>query len=245
MLYNSARLRGLSERHSSCVLRLRMVRSRKAIAREVRRSEPRMQPRRGGARMPRSPKPKSARAISQATAEIEALRLPSEKIAEMASTCMHPSPATVRGVPHAAATTSLQGTFEYEDVEGHLVNGALRYTCGTRRFSRLMIGSGKDRRPLSARSLAYYFSSIQWWAGRGWPLYSCRCPLQDTGKDMLYPNLPRHSLLVMFGGFCWHSCANSEAGTGVEINDVFVGVNDDQYPDNTGTFIFVVTSFGT
>ncbi len=98
--------------------------------------------------------------------------------------------------------------------------------------------------PIAAKSVAYYFTDIHWCPGRGWPVYSTRCPLSDSSPSMLFPNAKRHQLIVQFGNYYWPECANSNAGSGNQITEVFVGVNDDQFGDNTGSFDFWLTAYG-
>ena len=134
----------------------------------------------------------------------------------------------------------IAGTFPYEDVQGKLVGGALRFQCRSRLFSRLCF----NRVPVSARNLAYFFSGIQWTAGKGWPVYSERCPRSDKNSNDVYPNASRHMLVVQFGGYYWDECRNSNSGNGKEITDIFVGANDDQLSDNTGGWEFIITAYG-
>jgi hypothetical protein len=132
--------------------------------------------------------------------------------------------------------------FQYKDAVGKMVNGQLRFTLNTNFWNRLVLNPGA---PLSAKGLAFYFSSIQWSAGRHWPTYSSRCPRDDLLASDLFPSAKRHMIVVQFGGFYWDSCQNSETGVGTEITDVFVGVNDNMgmFDDNRGTFDMVVTGY--
>jgi len=59
---------------------------------------------------------------------------------------------------------------------------------------------------------------------------------------MVYPQAKSHQLIVQFGGYGWIECTNSNVGIGDQITDVFVGVNDDLFGDNTGTFEFIISS---
>src|SRR2546421_13055701 len=93
---------------------------------------------------------------------IESLILPKDAFLDIASS---------DGKPKSLPRKMIAGTFPYEDVQGKLVGGALRFQCRSRLFSRLCF----NRVPVSARNLAYFFSGIQWTAGKGWPVYSERC----------------------------------------------------------------------
>lgn len=171
------------------------------------------------------------------------LILPISEIAQMGSKDLKPIPvnAGARLIPYSASALAAAGTFSYKDIKGEIVDNRLRYkNCRLNFWNRLLLPDGSS---LNARGLSYFFSGIQWCAGAGWPIYSSRCPLSDTSPSMLVPDAKRHQLLVQFGGFIWNECSNSGAGVGREITDVFVGVNDDKFDDNTGTFEFIISSY--
>jgi hypothetical protein len=173
---------------------------------------------------------------------IESLLLKSEDLVKMLA-LQGPKeavPDTLKPVPYSADVSSMRGQFQYVDVNGWATNNQIRFACGTKYFSRLMFNNV----PLSAKSLAYFFSGIQWSAGRGWPIYSTRCPRADSIPGATYPNARAHAIVLQFGGYYWPGCSNSEVGSGNSITDVFVGVNDDKYDDNDGLFELVVTGVG-
>ena len=160
---------------------------------------------------------------------IESLLLPSEAIAKMATL----------GVKRTRVPKGIKDDVPYHDIQGELVGGKLRYRCRVDIWNRLCY----DHKAVSARSLAYYFSGIQWSAGKGWPVYSVRCFRSDTLQSDPFPTAKRHMLIVMFGGYYWAECLNSNAGAGNQITDIFVGANDELLGDNTGQFDFVITSY--
>jgi hypothetical protein len=137
------------------------------------------------------------------------------------------------------AAFSVSASVPYRDVVGRLVNGAIRFACRVDMFNRLIYNGA----PIGARSLAYYFSSIQWRAGQGWPVYSSRCPQPDKNSGFPFPDANRHSIVPIYGGYYWPGCSNSGGPPGDQTTDVFVGVNDDRFVDNTGGFEFVVTGY--
>jgi hypothetical protein len=174
----------------------------------------------------------------------ELVQLPSEEIGKMASfdnKAKAIESKEIKWIEYSPKTGALLGQFYYQDLRGTVDGNRLRFRCSTRLWNRLLTPNGT---PISARSLSYFFSGIQWCPGRGWPTYSDRCPLSDTSPSMLFPNAKRHQLIVQFGGYHWPECSNSNAGVGNQVTDVFVGVNDDKFDDNTGSFDFVISAYG-
>jgi hypothetical protein len=162
---------------------------------------------------------------------LDSLLLPEEAIKKMAS-------PNIKGKP---VPESLFTNIEYQDLTGAYFENSLRFICRVNRWNRLcMPGTGV---PIDAKGLAYYFSNIKWYAGKGWPLYTERCPRSDTGTNTPYPLEKRHSIIVIFGGYGWPECLNSYADVGKEINQIYVGVNDDLFSDNTGDFEFTITGY--
>jgi len=177
---------------------------------------------------------------------VESLVMPSEIVTQLAFPGVKGHSLASRLGPfvdHRRRAASGAGDFYYRDQDGEFVNGEMRYRCDVSVWNRLLLNGA----PLGAYALSYYFSGIQWSAGRHWPIYSTRCPRSDTRSDMLFPDAPAHALIVQFGGRYWSECANANIGTGAETetDDVFVGVNDQArlFGDNTGSFTFVVRGY--
>jgi len=163
--------------------------------------------------------------------EFPSLLLPPEVISKMA----FPNPVT-QPLPRG-----FFDRFPFEERKAKVENGIFKFACSSHTFYRLRM---PDNAALSAKSVSYFFSNIQWTAGRGWPVYSNRCPRGDKLLQDPFPFFKHHSLLLIFGGLTWGECDNSFIGQGNEITDVFVGPNDDQLGDNTGGFDLFISAFG-
>jgi hypothetical protein len=112
---------------------------------------------------------------------------------------------------------------------------ALEYQCKTDQLNDLGI---------SARCLTMHFGSISWTPGKGWPTYDKPCPLSDFQPQMHWPDAKRHQIVVSFANLNWFDvCGGSLSLCGKTAGPVIVGVNDDKYDDNLGTFIVVVTGW--
>jgi hypothetical protein len=156
-----------------------------------------------------------------------------------------PSPlARSSNVKRHAALSTLSAPFAFPVTERKGVrqsDGSIIFHCSTATWSRLRLPETNEA--IAASRVSYHFENIQWRAGDGWPTYSSRCPRNDKNSNDVYPNSPRHMLIVQFGGTYFDECANSNSGAGNEITEIFVGTNDDQLGDNKGGFDIVITDF--
>ena len=142
-------------------------------------------------------------------------------------------------VPYTVPYTDVEGKV-YTDVNGIAGAAELRFHCGTARFSRLCYKG----RALSVRALKFHFSGIQWCPNDGGtPVYSDRLPKTDNSHldELPFKGLPRHMLLVTYGGYVWCDGKNEQEGVGSDVTDVLVGPNDERLIDNHGGFDFIIT----
>jgi len=115
-----------------------------------------------------------------------------------------------------------------------------KWVCDPAKRNRLFWA---NNRPVLAREIHYGYEDINWSAGIGWKNYYIPQPLNDRKDGFAYPGLPRHCLILEFGGIGSQTGNMQSGDRGYKVTDVFAFVNDDKYDDNVGSFTVYITAY--
>jgi len=129
---------------------------------------------------------------------------------------------------------------ELSDGRGRVFGHALSATVPANGVFPLSL----DGQPFVVTRFSCSFDRIAWQAGNGWPVYSTRCPTHEYAPGMLFRDAFEHQIVPWLKGVGYGlGCDNRTVYDFGKPGQLHVGVNDDRYEDNQGTFDIMIYNF--